>query len=115
AAEAVPGSGRDDAAAARPGQALTAPVYALRVRAVDERFPRPSVMGVGNVTPDSFSDGGVTFRAEDAIASARQMVADGAAIVDVGGESTRPGAATVSPDEEPGRGLPGPEGIAGGV
>src|SRR4029450_11273319 len=95
AAEAVPGSGRDDAAAARPGQALTASVYALRVRAVAERFRGRSVVGVVNVTPDSFSDGGVNFRAEDAIASARQMVTDGAAIVDVGGEATGPGGATV--------------------
>jgi dihydropteroate synthase len=70
-------------------------------------------MGVVNVTPDSFSDGGVNFRAENAIASARQMVADGAVIVDVGGESTRPGAATVSLDEELGRVLPVLEVVAG--
>jgi dihydropteroate synthase len=57
-------------------------------------------MGVVNVTPDSFSDGGVNFRAEDAIAAARRMVAEGAAIVDVGGESTRPGSDGVSLDEE---------------
>jgi dihydropteroate synthase len=68
--------------------------------AIEERFPRPSVMGVVNVTPDSFSDGGVNFRPEDAVASARRMVEEGAAIVDVGGESTRPGADAVSPDEE---------------
>ncbi|HEX2433869.1 MAG TPA: dihydropteroate synthase [Gaiellaceae bacterium] len=83
------------------------------MRAIEERFPRPSVMGVVNVTPDSFSDGGANFRAEDAIASARQMVADGAAIVDVGGESTRPGAAPVSLDEELGRVLPVLEVVAG--
>ena len=70
-------------------------------------------MGVINVTPDSFSDGGVNFRTEDAIASARQMVADGAAIVDIGGESTRPGAAPVSLDEELGRVLPVLEAVAG--
>ena len=63
-------------------------------------------MGVVNVTPDSFSDGGVHFRAEDAIASARRMVADGAAIVDVGGESTRPGSDGVGVDEELRRVLP---------
>ncbi len=57
-------------------------------------------MGIVNVTPDSFSDGGVNFRAADAVASARRMVEDGAAIVDVGGESTRPGAKPVSPEEE---------------
>ena len=57
-------------------------------------------MGVVNVTPDSFSDGGVNFRAEDAVASARRMVDEGAAIVDVGGESTRPGSEGVSAEEE---------------
>ena len=57
-------------------------------------------MGIVNVTPDSFSDGGVNFRAADAVASARRMVEDGAAIVDVGGESTRPGAEPVSAVEE---------------
>jgi dihydropteroate synthase len=67
---------------------------------IEERFPRPSVMGVVNVTPDSFSDAGVNSRAEDAIASARRMLEDGAAIVDVGGESTRPGSEGVSADEE---------------
>jgi dihydropteroate synthase len=80
---------------------------------VAERFPRPSVMGVVNVTPDSFSDGGVNFRAEDAIAAARRMVAEGAAIVDVGGESTRPGAEPVPLDEEFRRVLPVLEAIAG--
>ena len=67
---------------------------------IEERFPRPSVMGVVNVTPDSFSDGGLTFRPDDAVAAALRMVAEGAAIVDVGGESTRPGAAPVPLDEE---------------
>lgn len=67
---------------------------------IEARFPRPSVMGIVNVTPDSFSDGGVNFRAEDAVGAARRMAAEGAAIVDVGGESTRPGAEPVSVDEE---------------
>ena len=80
---------------------------------IEERFPRPSVMGVVNVTPDSFSDGGVHFRAEDAIASARRMIDDGAAIVDVGGESTRPGSEGVSLDEELRRVVPVLEGLAG--
>jgi dihydropteroate synthase len=80
---------------------------------IEERFPRPSVMGVVNVTPDSFSDGGVHFRAEDAIASARRMVADGAALVDVGGESTRPGSEGVGVDEELRRVLPVLEALAG--
>jgi dihydropteroate synthase len=67
---------------------------------IEERFPRPSVMGVVNVTPDSFSDGGVNFWPEYAVASARGMVEEGAAIVDVGGESTRPGSEGVSAEEE---------------
>jgi dihydropteroate synthase len=70
-------------------------------------------MGIVNVTPDSFSDGGVNLRAENAVATARRMVEDGAAIVDVGGESTRPGAEPVSADEELRRVLPVLEGIAG--
>ena len=81
--------------------------------AVEERFRRPSVMGVVNVTPDSFSDGGVNFDADAAIASARRMVADGSALVDVGGESTRPGSAAVSLDEELRRVVPVLEAIAG--
>ena len=61
---------------------------------------RPAVMGIVNVTPDSFSDGGVHVEPEAAAAAARRMVEDGAAIVDVGGESTRPGSEAVSLDEE---------------
>jgi dihydropteroate synthase len=67
---------------------------------IEQRFPRPSVMGVVNVTPDSFSDGGVNFDPDDAVATARLMVEEGAAIVDVGGESTRPGSGGVSAEEE---------------
>ena len=80
---------------------------------IEHRFPRPSVMGVVNVTPDSFSDGGVNFRAEDAIASGRRMLDDGASIVDVGGESTRPGSDGVSVDEELRRVVPVLEALAG--
>ena len=83
--------------------------------AIEERFPRPSVMGVVNVTPDSFSDGGVNFRPGDAVASARRMVEEGAAIVDIGGESTRPGADAVSPDEELRRVVPVLEELGGAV
>jgi dihydropteroate synthase len=68
--------------------------------AVEARFPRPSVMGVLNVTPDSFSDGGVHLDPDTAAAAARRMVHEGAAIVDVGGESTRPGSEGVTLDEE---------------
>jgi dihydropteroate synthase len=70
-------------------------------------------MGVVNVTPDSFSDGGVNYGAADAIASSRRMAADGAAIVDVGGESTRPGSEGVTADEELRRVLPVLEAVAG--
>jgi dihydropteroate synthase len=61
---------------------------------------QPQVMGILNVTPDSFSDGGVFFAPEAALAHAQEMVAAGAAIIDVGGESTRPGAAPVALQEE---------------
>jgi dihydropteroate synthase len=65
------------------------------------------MMGVLNVTPDSFSDGGEFFSLDKALAHAEQMIAEGADIIDVGGESTRPGdAATVSADEELKRVLP---------
>jgi len=67
---------------------------------------RPRVMGIVNVTPDSFSDGGLHFGAERAIAHGRLLLAQGADIVDIGGESTRPGAAPVSVEEEIGRVLP---------
>jgi dihydropteroate synthase len=70
------------------------------VIAIEERFPRPSVMGVVNVTPDSFSDGGVHLDPEVAANASRRMVEEGAAVVDVGGESTRPGSCGVSADEE---------------
>ncbi|HZB23601.1 MAG TPA: dihydropteroate synthase [Gaiellaceae bacterium] len=80
---------------------------------IETRFARPSVMGVVNVTPDSFSDGGVNYAPEVAIAAARRMVEDGAAIVDVGGESTRPGSDGVSLDEELRRVVPVLEAVAG--
>jgi dihydropteroate synthase len=70
-------------------------------------------MGVVNVTPDSFSDGGTHPDAWSAIAAARRFLDDGAAIVDVGGESTRPGAEAVSLEEELRRVLPVVEGLAG--
>jgi dihydropteroate synthase len=72
----------------------------------------PIVMGVLNVTPDSFSDGGQWLEPHAAIDHARQMVADGAALIDVGGESTRPGADPVDEDEELRRVIPVIEGLA---
>lgn len=65
---------------------------------LDLSFPR--VMGILNVTPDSFSDGGQHVALDDALRHAERMLAEGAAIIDVGGESTRPGASPVSPQEE---------------
>jgi dihydropteroate synthase len=67
---------------------------------------RPRIMAVLNVTPDSFSDGGDFFTPDKAVARAEQMVEEGAAIIDVGGESTRPGAAPVSVNEELQRVIP---------
>jgi dihydropteroate synthase len=80
---------------------------------IEQRFPRPSVMGVVNVTPDSFFDGGVNFAAETAVESAQRMLAEGAALVDVGGESTRPGSEGVSAGEELRRVVPVLEALDG--
>jgi len=80
---------------------------------IEERFPRPSVMGVVNVTPDSFSDGGVHFQPAAAVAAGWRMLDAGAAIVDVGGESTRPGSEGVALDEELRRVVPVLEGLHG--
>src|SRR5262245_7025683 len=66
----------------------------------------PAVMGVLNVTPDSFSDGGRFATRESALQRARILAAEGARIIDVGGESTRPGAAPVSVSEEIARVIP---------
>jgi len=82
---------------------------------IEDRFPAPSVMGVVNVTPDSFSDGGVHLDSDRAAAAARRMLEDGAAIVDVGGESTRPGSEGVSAEEELRRVVPVLERLAGVV
>lgn len=73
---------------------------------------RPVVMGVLNVTPDSLSDGGHFLRFSDALRRAEAMVAEGAAIIDIGGESTRPGASPVSVQEELDRVLPVVERLA---
>jgi dihydropteroate synthase len=67
---------------------------------IEERFPAPSVMGVVNVTPDSFSDGGANLSPAAAVTTAWGMLEAGAAIVDVGGESTRPGSLGVDAAEE---------------
>lgn len=66
----------------------------------------PQVMGILNVTPDSFSDGGTHNTPDKALEHARKMIAEGATIIDIGGESTRPGAAEVSPEQEAERVIP---------
>jgi dihydropteroate synthase len=67
---------------------------------------RTLIMGVLNVTPDSFSDGGEFFSPEKAVEHAEQMIAEGADIIDVGGESTRPGGEPITPEEERARVVP---------
>ncbi len=73
----------------------------------------PKLMGVVNVTPDSFSDGGLFLEAEAAVAHGRELAEQGAEILDVGGESTRPGAEEVSAEEEMARVEPVVRGLAG--
>lgn len=78
-------------------------------------FERPLLMGILNVTPDSFSDGGRYFDTDRAVAHGEQLVADGADWLDIGGESTRPGAQAVPIDEELRRVLPVLERLTGRV
>ena len=79
----------------------------FRARQFEFRFPRPVlVMGIVNVTPDSFSDGGKFLNPDAAIAHALKLVEQGADILDIGGESTRPGAQPVSEAEEMHRVIP---------
>jgi dihydropteroate synthase len=101
-----------DSLAAAPGTGpATSPLPVLRkprAAATFERLPadRTLVMGIVNVTPDSFSDGGNHATPDTAIAAGLRMFYAGADIIDVGGESTRPGAEDVSPEEEQRRVLP---------
>ncbi len=76
---------------------------------------RPAVMGILNVTPDSFSDGGVFLSRENAVAHALRMAEEGADIIDIGGESTRPGAQPVSAREEMDRVIPVIEALRGKI
>jgi dihydropteroate synthase len=79
----------------------------LRARQFEFSFPRPTLlMGIVNVTPDSFSDGGRFFGAEAAVEHGLRLVEEGAEVIDVGGESTRPGAVPVGEEEELRRVLP---------
>ena len=84
----------------------TAPAAVWRVRSRQLSLDRPLVMGIVNVTPDSFSDGGLHATTDPAVAHAERLVEEGADILDVGGESTRPGAEPVSADEEMARVIP---------
>lgn len=81
-------------------------MFTLTARDKTLDLSRPVVMGILNVTPDSFSDGGRFAALESACEHADQLVSEGAAIIDIGGESTRPGAAEVSLDEELNRVIP---------
>jgi dihydropteroate synthase len=88
----------------------------FRARRFEFVFPRPAlVMGVVNVTPDSFSDGGKYFDTNAAVARALELVAQGAEILDIGGESTRPGAGPVNEAEELRRVIPVIEKLAAKV
>ena len=88
----------------------------LRARQFEFQFPRLAlVMGIVNVTPDSFSDGGSFFNADAAVAHAVALVEQGADILDIGGESTRPGAAPVGEAEELRRVIPVIEKLAASV
>src|ERR1700722_3160046 len=88
----------------------------FRARQFEFRFPRPAlVMGVVNVTPDSFSDGGQFFEHPAAVAHAEDLIQQGADIIDIGGESTRPNAEPVSEAEELRRVLPVIETLAGRI
>jgi len=76
---------------------------------------QPIIMGVLNITPDSFSDGGLFLEAQSAIDQAILMVEQGADIIDIGGESTRPGASEVSAEDELKRVLPVIEALSGNI
>jgi dihydropteroate synthase len=86
-------------------------VQPLRLRKRELRFDRTLVMGILNVTPDSFSDGGLHYSVEAAIDHGLAMVEQGADVIDIGGESTRPGAPPVSVEAELARVLPVIEGL----
>jgi dihydropteroate synthase len=89
------------------------PARVLRARGLNLSLGgRPLIMGILNVTPDSFSDGGAYASAGEAVAAAQRMVADGAAMIDVGGESTRPGYAPVDAATELRRVIPVVESLA---
>lgn len=83
----------------------------MSMRLVDPAAAKPLVMGILNVTPDSFSDGGRLATKEEVVAQAAQMIADGADLLDIGGESSRPFSDAVSAEEEVQRVIPAITGI----
>lgn len=87
-------------------QLMPLPERVLKCGALHLDLSRPQIMGILNVTPDSFSDGGQHNQVDDAVKKALQMVSDGASVIDIGGESTRPGALPVSVEEEIERVIP---------
>ena len=93
-------------------QLMALPKKILRCGELTLDLSVPHVMGILNVTPDSFSDGGKHNGKAQAIAHAKQMIADGATVIDVGGESTRPGASVVEVEEEIRRVVPVVEALA---
>ena len=96
--------------------AISLPTPELTIQGVRVDWPgRPLLMGIVNVTPDSFSDGGRFLKPDAAVAHGERLVADGADWLDVGGESTRPGAEPVALDEELRRTIPVIERLAGRV
>lgn len=114
-AELVPVSGIDDrfdGELAGQWEALTGPRQPLQLGARTVRLDQPQVMGILNVTPDSFSDGGRFADARPAVEAGVRMASEGAAIVDVGGESTRPGAQQVWAQDEIARVQPVIEGLS---
>lgn len=116
-AELVPVEGiesRFDDDMAAQWQALTCPRPHLQLGGRTVRLDQPQVMGIVNVTPDSFSDGGAFASADAAAVAAAEMGAQGAAILDIGGESTRPGATPVWEGDEIKRVVPVIEQLAGG-
>jgi len=106
--------GRLDGDTAAQWAALTAPRQPLQLGDRTVRLDQPQVMGILNVTPDSFSDGGQLANAGSAVEAGVQMASEGAAILDVGGESTRPGAQTVWAQDEIERVRPVVERLAAG-
>jgi dihydropteroate synthase len=102
------------AASGEPGlKSLLERITAKRAPFAGLPLDRPVLMGIVNVTPDSFSDGGLYDTAEAAIAHAAELAGAGAAIVDIGGESTRPGSDAVEVREEAARVIPVIKGVAG--